>query len=312
MDQIYCIVGPTASGKTRLSVALAQALGAEIVSCDSMQIYQYMDIGTAKPTAEEKAGIPHHMMDFLDPRESYSASRYVEEADLCVQDILRRGKPVVVVGGTGLYLDSLIAGRQFAPFPQTGKRQELTELARTQGIESLMEQLRRVDPESAARIHPSNEKRVIRALEIWLETGRTMTEHDLESRAIPPKYQPLYIGLDYANRRDLYDRIDLRVLQMIREGLVEEVRSLLERGIPAEATSMQAIGYKELVAFLRGEETLEAAVAAIQQGSRRYAKRQRTWFYRNQAVQWQILPGEPNFDKILEDVLKLPSANQQS
>lgn len=311
MDRIYCIVGPTASGKTRLSVALAQALGAEIVSCDSMQIYKYMDIGTAKPTAEEKGGVPHHMMDFLDPRESYSVSRYVEEADLCVQSILRKSKPVVIVGGTGLYLDSLIAGRQFAPFPQTGKREELTELARSRGIEAVMEQLRRVDPESAARIHPSNEKRVIRALEIWLETGKTMTEHDRESREIPPKYRPIYIGLDYTNRQDLYDRIDLRVQQMIREGLVEEVRSLLERGVPAEATSMQAIGYKELVAFLRGEGTLEEAVAAIQQGSRRYAKRQRTWFYRNEAVHWQLLPKEPNFDEILTQVMKLPLSNDE-
>ena len=307
MDRIYCIVGPTASGKTRLSVTLAQALGAEIVSCDSMQIYRYMDIGTAKPTEAEKAGVPHHMIDFLDPRESYSVGRYVEEADCCVQDILRRGKPVVMVGGTGLYLDSLIAGRQFAPFPQTGKREELTEIARTQGIEVLMERLRQVDPQSADRIHPSNEKRVIRALEIWLETGKTMTEHDRESRAIPPRYRPIYIGLDYASRQDLYDRIDLRVEQMIRDGLVEEVRSLLNRGVPAEATSMQAIGYKELVAFLRGEGTLDEAVAAIQQGSRRYAKRQRTWFYRNEAVHWQILPKEPDFDALLQQILlRLP------
>ena len=243
------------------------------------------------------------MIDFLDPRESYSVGRYVEEADCCVQDILRRGKPVVMVGGTGLYLDSLIAGRQFAPFPQTGKREELTEIARTQGIEVLMERLRQVDPQSADRIHPSNEKRVIRALEIWLETGKTMTEHDRESRAIPPRYRPIYIGLDYASRQDLYDRIDLRVEQMIRDGLVEEVRSLLNRGVPAEATSMQAIGYKELVAFLRGEGTLDEAVAAIQQGSRRYAKRQRTWFYRNEAVHWQILPKEPDFDALLQQIL---------
>lgn len=305
MDKIICIVGPTASGKTRLSVELAKALGAEIVSCDSMQIYQYMDIGTAKPTEAEKQGIVHHMMDFLDPRESYSVSRYVREADPIVQDILSRGKPVVIVGGTGLYLDSLIAGREFAPFPQSGKREELTHIAETQGIEVLMAQLRSVDPEAAARIHPSNQKRVIRALEIWLETGKTMTQHDLESKAIPPKYQPLYLGLDYENRQDLYDRIDLRVDVMLEQGLVEEVRNLLAMGIPASATGLQAIGYKEMIQYLSGQGTLQEAREAIQLGSRRYAKRQRTWFYRNEKINWFSLSKNPDFDSVLARSLAL-------
>lgn len=305
MDKIICIVGPTASGKTRLSVALAKAIGAEIISCDSMQIYKYMDIGTAKPTEEEKDGIVHHMMDFLDPRESYSVSRYVEDADRCLQDILSRGKPAVVVGGTGLYLDSLMAGRQFAPLPQSGKREALTRIAREQGTGVLLEQLRAVDPEAAERIHPSNQKRVIRALEIWLETGKTMTQHDLESRAIPPKYSPLYLGLDYENRQDLYDRIGLRVEEMFRQGLVEEVRGLLTRGIPAEATGMQAIGYKELTAYLSGSGTLQEAKAAIQLGSRRYAKRQRTWFYRNEKIHWLTLPAQPDFNEILVRAMAL-------
>ncbi len=308
MDKIICIVGPTASGKTRLSVELAKALGAEIVSCDSMQIYKYMDIGTAKPTAAEKQGIVHHMMDFLDPRESYSVSRYVRETDPIVQDILSRGKPVVIVGGTGLYLDSLIAGREFAPFPQSGKREELTHIAETQGIQVLMEQLRAVDPEAAARIHPSNQKRVIRALEIWLETGKTMTQHDLESKAIPPKYQPLYLGLDYENRQDLYDRIDLRVDVMLEQGLVEEVRNLLAMGIPASATGLQAIGYKELIQYLSGQGTLQEAREAIQLGSRRYAKRQRTWFYRNEKINWFSLPKNPDFDAVLARSLALAEA----
>ena len=303
MDKIICIVGPTASGKTRLSVELAKTLGAEIVSCDSMQIYKYMDIGTAKPTEAEKQGIVHHMMDFLDPRESYSVSRYVEDADPVVQDILARGKPVVIVGGTGLYLDSLIAGRQFAPLPQSGKREELTRIAETQGIEVLMEQLRTVDPEAAARIHPSNQKRVIRALEIWLETGKTMTQHDLETKAIPPKYQPIYFGLDYENRQDLYDRIDLRVELMLQQGLVEEVKQLLAMGIPANATGLQAIGYKELIQYLSGQGSLQQAKEAIQLGSRRYAKRQRTWFYRNEKIRWFSLPKNPDFDHILRQCL---------
>lgn len=303
MDKIICIVGPTASGKTRLSVELAGALGAEIVSCDSMQIYKYMDIGTAKPTEAEKQGIVHHMMDFLDPRESYSVSRYVEDADPIVQDILAQGKPVVIVGGTGLYLDSLIAGRQFAPLPQSGKRDELSRIAETQGIEVLMEQLRAVDPEAAARIHPSNQKRVIRALEIWLETGKTMTQHDLETKAIPPKYQPIYFGLDYENRQDLYDRIDLRVELMLQQGLVEEVKQLLAMGIPADTTGLQAIGYKELIQYLSGQGSLQQAKEAIQLGSRRYAKRQRTWFYRNEKIRWFSLPKNPDFDHILRQCL---------
>ena len=305
MDKIICIAGPTASGKTRLSVELAKAIGAEIVSCDSMQIYKYMDIGTAKPTKEERQGIVHHMMDFLDPRESYSVSRYVEEADPIIQDILSRGKAVVVVGGTGLYLDSLMAGRQFAPYPQSGKREELTHIAQTQGIDVLMEQLRAVDPEAAQRIHPSNQKRVIRALEIWLETGKTMTQHDLETKALPPKYAPLYIGLDYENRQDLYDRIDLRVELMLQQGLVEEVRSLLAMGIPSNATGLQAIGYKELTAYLSGQGTLQEAKEAIQLGSRRYAKRQRTWFYRNGQMHWFSLPQKPDFRELLDRSLAL-------
>ncbi|MBO2526817.1 MAG: tRNA (adenosine(37)-N6)-dimethylallyltransferase MiaA [Clostridiales bacterium] len=293
MKDIICIVGPTATGKTALSVAMAQKYDAEIVSCDSMQLYRGMDIGTAKPSMDEMGGIPHHMMDFLDPRESYSVSRYVSDADRCVQDILQRGKRVIIVGGTGLYVDSLIAGRQFAPFPETGRREELTKIAETQGIEVLMERLRQVDPEAAANIHPSNRKRVIRALEIYLETGKTMTQHDLETKQQPNKYDPCWIGLDYVNRETLYRRIDIRVEQMVAQGLVEEVRTLLDTGIPASATAMQAIGYKELTLFLRGEGEWEHAIDAVKQGSRRYAKRQRTWFRRNGAIHWIELPDAP-------------------
>ena len=293
MKDVICIVGPTAAGKTALSVRLARKYGAEIVSCDSMQLYRGMDIGTAKPTADETGGVPHHMIDCLDPREPYSVSRYVEDADACVQDILRRGRRVIVVGGTGLYVDSLIAGRQFAPYPETGRREELTKIAETQGIEVLMDRLRQVDPAAAARIHPSNRKRVIRALEIYLETGKTMTEHDAETKEQPDKYDPCWIGLDYVNRETLYRRIDIRVEKMIEQGLVDEVRRLLDSGVPAAATAMQAIGYKELTAYLRGEGTLPDAVAAIQQASRRYAKRQRTWFRRNEAIHWIELPDAP-------------------
>lgn len=298
MDRIVCIVGPTASGKTRLSVALARALGAEIVSFDSMQLYRRMDIGTAKPTPEEQEGVPHHMIDVLDPAEDCSVSRYVEQADACVQEILSRGKPVVLVGGTGLYIDSLIAGRQFAPYPQTGRREELTAMAETQGIEVLMERLRQVDPEAAAQIHPSNRKRVIRALEVYLETGITFSEHNRRTRELPPKYRPVWIGLDYVNREALYRRIDRRVLEMFDQGLEAEARALLDGGVPETATSMQAIGYKELVRWLHGQETKEEAIAAIQQGTRRYAKRQRTWFYRNPEIHWLLMEDEPDFAEV--------------
>ena len=298
MEKIICIAGPTASGKTELAVALAKELGGEVVSCDSMQLYRGMDIGTAKPTQAEMDGVKHHMIDCIDPSEDFSVGRYVNQADACMQDILARGKRVIIVGGTGLYVDSLIAGRIFAPYPETGRREELTRIAREQGIDVLVERLRAVDPESAARIHPSNEKRIIRALEVFLETGKTMTQHNLETKQQPDKYAPTWIGLDYVNRSALYARIDQRVEEMFAQGLVEEVRSLLDRGVPASCTAMQAIGYKELTAYLRGEGSLEEAKALIQQGSRRYAKRQRTWFRRNGRIHWIELPDAPRFDEI--------------
>lgn len=303
--KMLCIVGPTATGKTRLSVALAQRLGAEIVSCDSMQLYRGMDVGTAKPTAQETGGVPHHMISCVDPREEFSVSRYVELADRCVQDIFARGKPVIVVGGTGLYVDSLVAGREFAPFPQTGRRGELAARAEKEGIEPLMEQLRAVDPEAAESIHPSNQKRVIRALEVYLETGKTITQHNRETRSRPPKYRPVWIGLDYVNRSALYARIDARVDEMFAQGLVDEVRRLLDGGVPERATSMQAIGYKELTAFLRGEGTEDAAREQIKLASRRYAKRQRTWFRRNPEVHWIDMPDTPDFGAVLEEALVL-------
>ena len=303
--EMLCIVGPTATGKTRLSVALAQRLGAEIVSCDSMQLYRGMDVGTAKPTAQEMGGVPHHMISCVDPREEFSVSRYVELADRCVQDSFARGKPVIVVGGTGLYVDSLVAGREFAPFPQTGRREALTARAEKEGIEPLMQELRAVDPEAAESIHPSNQKRVIRALEVYLETGKTITQHNRETRSRPPKYRPVWIGLDYVNRSALYARIDARVDEMFAQGLVDEVRRLLESGVPERATSMQAIGYKELTAFLRGEGTEDAAREQIKLASRRYAKRQRTWFRRNPDVRWIDLPDTPDFGAVLEEALAL-------
>ena len=300
MKNIICVVGPTASGKTKLAVELAKAYNGEVLSCDSMQLYKRMDIGTAKPTAEEMQGIPHHMIDILEPDEAFSVGRYVELADPILRDILARGKTCVICGGTGLYVDSLIAGRTFAPFPQTGRREELEALAAEQGIGAVIAMLREFDPESAQRLHPSDQRRIIRAAEVFLETGKTITQHNLETQAIPPKYDPLWIGLDFTERAELYARIDRRVEIMVRDGLIPEIEALLAEGVPANATSLQAIGYKEPMSALRGEITMDEAIALIRQESRRYAKRQLTWFRKNKQIHW-IYNKEPvSFEAIWE------------
>ena len=300
MDRIICVVGPTASGKTKLAVQLAKAYDGEVVSCDSMQIYKYMDIGTAKPTPEEMEGVPHHMIDCVEPGEDFSVGKYVQLADRCVQDILSRGKTAVIAGGTGLYVDSLIAGRTFAPVPQTGKREALEAQLRQEGGEAMLQRLRAVDPDAAARLHPADEKRIIRALEVYAETGRTITQHNLDTQQIPPRYRPVWIGLDYLDRAVLYRRIDLRVDLMLQAGLLDEIRGLLARGVSPRTTAMQAIGYKELFDALEGRSTLSAAADLCKQRSRNYAKRQLTWFRRNPQLCWLRLTGEEDFSKILD------------
>ena len=300
MPQIITIAGPTASGKTALSIQLAKELGGEIVSCDSMQVYKDMDIGTAKPTWEEQEGIPHHMLSVAEPWEDFSVSRYCAMADPIVEDILRRGKSPIIVGGTGLYMDALIRGNAFAPCPSTGRREELEALAASQGIEAVIEKLQKVDPESAARLHPSDQKRIIRAMEVYLETGMTITEHNRKTQEIPPKYQPIRFALTDRQRQTLYDRIDRRVDAMVEAGLMEEIQGLLARGIPEKCTAMQAIGYKEFVAALRGACTLEEAAQQVKQSSRRYAKRQLTWFRRNPENIWLIREDGQTSMEILE------------
>ena len=288
MPQIITIAGPTASGKTALSIQLAKEMDGEIVSCDSMQVYKDMDIGTAKPTPEEQQGIPHHMLSVAEPWEDFSVSRYCAMADPIVEDILRRGKSPIIVGGTGLYMDALIRGNAFAPCPSTGRREELEALAASQGIEAVIERLRAVDPESAARLHPSDQKRIVRAMEVYLETGMTITEHNRKTQEIPPKYHPIRFALTDRQRQTLYDRIDRRVDAMVEAGLIEEIQGLLARGIPEKCTAMQAIGYKEFVAALHGACSLEEAAGQVKQSSRRYAKRQLTWFRRNPENIWLI------------------------
>ena len=299
MNNIICIAGPTASGKTALAVELAKELNGEVVSCDSMQVYKRMDIGTAKPTKEEMQGIVHHMIDVAEPDEDFSVSRYCAMASPIVDDILARGKTAIIAGGTGLYMDSLIRGNDFAPFPATGVREQLEAQADEIGMEAMLARLREIDPESAARLHLSDRKRIIRALEVYLETGETITEHNRKTQAIPPKYTPLWLGLDFSDRAELYRRIDLRVDLMLEMGLIAEIQGLLASGIPAKATAMQAIGYKEFVAALNGEETIAQAAEEVKKSSRHYAKRQLTWFRRNQAMHWLIRQENQGAEEIL-------------
>ena len=294
--KILVLCGPTASGKTALGVELALLTGGEVVSADSMQLYRGMDTGTAKPTAEEMRGVPHHMLDVAGPEEDYSVARYVREASACVDRILSRGKLPILVGGTGLYIDNLVAGREFAAFSGLW-REELQARARAEGLPALYRQLQEVDPQRAEKLHPNDEKRILRALEVWYETGETITDHDRRTAALPPRYDALRIGLDFTRREDLRARIDRRVDQMMEQGLAEEVAGLLRQGLSPGCTAMQAIGYKEIAAALRGEVPLEQAVEEVKLRSRQYAKRQRTWFRREPSVRWIVWEEIPDISR---------------
>ena len=308
-NRILCVVGPTATGKTKMGVALAKRFGGEVVSVDSMQIYRGMTVGTAAPTPEEMDGVPHHMIAVADPRESWSVAKFTEQADRCVQDILRRGKRPVLVGGTGLYLDSLVAGRTFAPGSSGGEtRKELQEELSRRGVEVLYRELAQVDPVCAARLHLSDEKRILRALEVYRQTGETITEHDARTRALPPRYRAYYIGLSFRERADLYARIDRRVDAMVDRGLLQEVEGLLQSGLPEDATALQAIGYKQFLAVRRGKATAQEAVEEVKLRSRQYAKRQLTWLRRNEAIHWILWEKEPNFPMGLQNATEYLTA----
>lgn len=295
--KIAVITGPTATGKTALGVLLALELGGEVISADSMQIYRGMDIGTAKAAVEEMKGVPHHMLDVADPRESWSVSLYVQAADRCVQDILSKGRVPIVVGGTGLYIDSLIYGRSFAGGePDEALRNELNEKYDRIGGQAMLDELRSADPQRAEKLHPADRKRIVRALEVYISTGRTITEHDRETRSLPPRYDAACIALSFRDRDRLYERIDKRVDQMAERGLFGEVKALLDSGVPENATSMQAIGYKEAVRALKGEITQGEALELIKRESRRYAKRQLTWLRRKEQVKWILWEDTPDFD----------------
>lgn len=300
-NRLICICGPTASGKTALSVALAKQLHTEIISADSMQIYRGMDIGTAKPTAEERQGVPHHLLDICAPGEAFSVARYVELADTAAQDVLSRGMIPIVAGGTGLYMDALIECSTFSgDETDLSVREKYQRMAAEQGNEAVHACLAKVDPEGAERLHPNNLKRVIRALEVYEQTGMTIDAFNRLHKRPAPKYAALKIGICPAERQTLYDRIDRRVDQMLADGLLEETKRLLDSGALA-GTAAQAIGYKELLGYLQGDAPLADCVALLKQRSRNYAKRQLTWLKRDDNIHWIYYNNGEELPAILQE-----------
>lgn len=300
-NRLICICGPTASGKTALSVALAKQLHTEIISADSMQIYRGMDIGTAKPTAEERQGVPHHLLDICAPGEAFSVARYVELADAAAQDVLSRGMVPIVAGGTGLYMDALIECSTFSgDETDLSVREKYQRMAAERGNEAVHACLARVDPEGAERLHPNNLKRVIRALEVYEQTGMTIDAFNRLHKRPAPKYAALKIGICPAERQTLYDRIDRRVDQMLADGLLEETKRLLDSGALA-GTAAQAIGYKELLGYLQGDALLADCVALLKQRSRNYAKRQLTWLKRDDNIHWIYYNNGEELPAILQE-----------
>ena len=304
------VVGPTASGKSALALAIAEEIGGEIVSCDSMQIYRRMNIGTAKPTQEELSRVRHHMIDIVEPWENFSCADYAKLADEAVADIVFRGKIPIICGGTGLYLDALLRGG----LPEIADsdedyRAELCALIEREGAEYLHKMLEEVDPESAETIHVNNTKRVVRALEIFHTSGRKKSELDRENSRIDGKYEPLAVGLYYPDRAVLYERIDKRVDIMIEDGLLDEVRALENEGVfERSKTASGAIGYKELLGYLHGEMSLEDAVENLKTATRKYAKRQCTWFFAKDYVnKIEINPetDEKTFEKSVKNAKKV-------
>ena len=303
MKDIIVVAGPTAVGKTQYAIELAKALDGEIVSCDSMQLYKYMDIGSAKPTAEELAQAKHYLVDDIDPRRPFSVAEYQKMASAAIREIHEKGKPAIISGGTGLYLNSLLYEMDFgADVADDGYRKELEDFAAEQGAEALHARLAEKDPAAAERIHPNNIKKVIRALEAVEKGGkaiRPFTEVQKEN----PLYRPFLIGLT-RDRQELYDRINMRVDILMQQGLLEEVTGLFEMGLTEDNISMKGIGYKEIIQHLKGEYTLEEAVDKNKQNTRHYAKRQLTWFRRYEKMNWFDLSTYDSTESALEDMLE--------
>ena len=307
--KLLAVVGPTAGGKSKLAAAVAKLLNGEVISCDSMQIYRDMNIGTAKPTLEEMDGVPHHLIDFADPHKTFSGAEYVELAQKTVAEIAERGKIPVFCGGTGLYLDAFLRGGFEETQSDPALRQSLLDYAQQNGAHALHQRLEQVDPESAAAIHENNVRRVARALEIFETTGMTKTEADRKNRMAESPYEAAVVGLRYESRELLYRRIDLRVDLMLEAGLLEETKKLRKEGVfETNATAAQAIGYKELLGFLDGRESYESAVESLKRATRRYAKRQMTWFGAKDYVTWINADENGNmrpFESVLQDALAI-------
>ena len=301
---VIVITGPTASGKTPLGVSLALALESEVVSADSMQLYRGLDIGSAKPTGKEMRGVPHRMIDVADPWEDYSVSRWVESAAACCDALLAQGKTPVIVGGTGLYIESLLSGRDFSAAPgDSGLRERLGAEYDALGGAAFREKLRTVDPERAEKLAPGDKKRLVRSMEVFLLTGETITAHDERTKLLPPRYASHRFALTWKKRETLYERIRQRVDEMMTAGLAEEVERLLQSGLSEKCTAMQAIGYKEIAAALRGECTMADAVETVKRESCRYAKRQLTWLRRDRELVWLPREDYPTEDSLLAAVL---------
>ncbi len=301
---VIVITGPTASGKTPLGVSLALALESEVVSADSMQLYRGLDIGSAKPTGKEMRGVPHRMIDVADPWEDYSVSRWVESAAACCDALLAQGKTPVIVGGTGLYIESLLSGRDFSAAPgDSGLRERLGAEYDALGGAAFRERLRTVDPERAEKLAPGDKKRLVRSMEVFLLTGETITAHDERTKLLPPRYASRRFALTWKRRETLYERIRQRVDEMMTAGLAEEVERLLQSGLSEKCTAMQAIGYKEIAAALRGECTMADAVETVKRESCRYAKRQLTWLRRDRELVWLPREDYPTEDSLLAAVL---------
>ena len=300
---LLVVCGPTASGKTGLAVQLAKLYGGEVVSADSMQLYKGLSIATAKPTADEMQGVKHHLIDFLEPDQPFSVADYVKAARRCIDDIVSRNKLPILCGGTGLYISSLIDNVNFDESAGNSlKRQELRSYAEMFGKHSLWKRLLAVDPESAAAIHENNLNRVIRAIEVYEVTGKTLSQLKAESRQEASPFNACIIGIGFEDRQILYHRIDQRVDIMLENGLVDEVRDFYEKYSPA--TAYQAIGYKELIPYFNGLITLDEAVDKIKLETRHYAKRQLTWFRRMDNVEWVYADKVENYKNFLNIVQK--------
>ena len=281
---VVVVLGPTASGKTSLGIEIAERFGGEIVSADSMQIYENMDIATAKPTPQEQARVKHHLIGFVPIGEKFSVAKYKEKAVEAIDQILSAGKLPVVVGGTGLYIDTLINNTEFLDYEESDIRQNLELRCRDEGIEVLYNELKKIDPDTAERLHINDNKRIIRALEVYYSTGKTITEQDKLSHKNESKYNWCIIGLNAKDRQFLYDRINLRVDLMLKDGLLEETEAFFNSDV--SATAAQAIGYKELKPYINSLITLDEAIEKLKMESRRYAKRQLTWFRKKNSVNW--------------------------